>query len=113
MLPAVPVLSYIYPMSSVPPQVFFIDDDKFIRQSTTQSLEMAGFAVESFADAEAALEHIDYDCDRVVISDIKMPRLSGLDLLQRIKEVDPGIPVILITGQADIATAVQAMRDGA
>ncbi len=113
MLPAVHVLSYICPMSNISPQVFFIDDDKFIRQSTTQSLEMAGFGVESFAEAEAVLGHIDYDCDRVVISDIKMPRLSGLELLQRIKEIDPGIPVILITGQGDIAMAVQAMRDGA
>jgi len=97
----------------MPPQVVFIDDDRFIRKSTTQSLEMAGFTVESFADASSALGNIDPECNHVVVSDIKMPGLSGLELMQRIKIIDTQIPVILITGQADIATAVQAMRDGA
>ena len=100
-------------MNNSSTQVIFIDDDKFIRQSTTQSLEMAGFGVESFSDAAAALANIDADCNRVIVSDIKMPGLSGLELLQRIQEIDARIPVILITGQGDIATAVQAMRDGA
>ena len=100
-------------MNENQPQVFFIDDDKFIRRSTTQSLEMAGFTVTSFSEASSALTEIDLDCTRVIVSDIKMPGLTGLELLQRIKEIDASIPVILITGQGDIATAVQAMRDGA
>ncbi len=100
-------------MNDSQPQVFFIDDDKFIRKSTTQSLEMAGFTVTSFSEARSALTEIDRECTRVIVSDIKMPGMTGLELLQRIKEIDAGIPVILITGQGDIATAVQAMRDGA
>ncbi len=94
-------------------QVIFIDDDKFIRKSATQSMEMEGFKVDSYADATSALVGIDTECTRVIVTDIKMPGISGLELLQRIKEIDANIPVILITGQGDIATAVQAMRDGA
>lgn len=100
-------------MSETKAQVIFVDDDKFIRQSTAQSLEMEGFIADCYADASSALSHIDSDCDRVIVSDIKMPGISGLEFLQRIKEIDATIPVILITGQGDIATAVQAMRDGA
>ena len=94
-------------------QVIFIDDDKFIRKSATQSMEMEGFEVTSYADASSALAGIDTNCTSVIVTDIKMPGISGLELLQRVKEIDANIPVILITGQGDIATAVQAMRDGA
>ncbi len=108
-----PALSYICHMNENLPQIIFIDDDKFIRKSTTQSLEMADFEVTSYSRADSALKEIDNDCAKVIVSDIKMPGLSGLELLQRVKDIDTGIPVILITGQGDIATAVQAMRDGA
>jgi len=100
-------------MSDLETRVVFIDDDKFIRKSTVQSLQMEGFEVESFGDACSALANIDAANTGVIVSDIKMPGLSGLELLQRAKEIDPDIPIILITGQGDIATAVQAMRDGA
>ena len=100
-------------MNNTPVQVIFIDDDKFIRKSTTQSLQMQGYDVACYDNASSALNDIDHDCSRVIVSDIKMPGLSGLELLQRVKEIDDSIPVILITGQGDIATAVQAMRDGA
>jgi two-component system C4-dicarboxylate transport response regulator DctD len=113
MLQAVPALSYICLMSENLPRVIFIDDDKFIRKSTTQSLELVDFEVTSYSSADAALNDIDVNCDKVIVSDIKMPGLSGLELLQRVKDIDTDIPVILITGQGDIATAVQAMRDGA
>jgi two-component system C4-dicarboxylate transport response regulator DctD len=106
-------LSYIYPMNESKAQVIFIDDDKYIRKSATQSMEMEGFMVESYADASTALAEIDTDCTSVIVTDINMPGITGLELLQRIKETDASIPVILITGQGDIATAVQAMRDGA
>jgi two-component system C4-dicarboxylate transport response regulator DctD len=100
-------------MSDLETRVVFIDDDKFIRKSTVQSLQMEGFEVESFGDASSALANIDSANTGVIVSDIMMPGLSGLELLQRVKEIDPDIPIILITGQGDIATAVQAMRDGA
>jgi len=113
MLRAAHALSYICRMTDSKTQVIFIDDDKFIRKSTMQSLEMEGFFVDSYAEAKSALASIDWDCEQVIVSDIKMPGISGLELLQRVKAIDADIPVILITGQGDIATAVQAMHDGA
>jgi len=74
---------------------------------------MGNFEVVSFADAETALANIDTEKTAVIISDIMMPGISGLELLQQAREIDADIPIILITGQGDIATAVQAMRDGA
>lgn len=106
-------MSYICPMNKRLPEVIFIDDDKYIRKSTTQSLELAGFSVTSFSEASSALSKIDRDCARVIVSDIMMPGISGIELLQQVNEIDTSIPLILITGQGDIATAVQAMRDGA
>ncbi len=100
-------------MTDIESRVVFIDDDKFIRKSTVQTLQMEGFEVESFADAGSALAGIDAARTGVIVSDIMMPGISGLELMQRIQEIDPDIPIILITGQGDIATAVRAMRDGA
>ncbi len=94
-------------------RVMFIDDDRYIRESTRQLMEIEGIEIDCYPSAVAALEHIDPDCCGVIISDIKMPRMSGLELLQAARNIDPDIPVILITGQGDIAMAVQAMRDGA
>jgi len=106
-------LSYIYPMTSSEAQVIFIDDDKFVRESTSQSMEMEGFSVDKYSDASKALAKIDASCSSVIVTDIKMPGMTGLELLQRVKQIDPHIPVILITGQGDIAMAVRAMQDGA
>ena len=94
-------------------QVMFIDDDRYIRESTRQLMEIEGIGITCYPSAVAALEHIDPDCCGVIISDIKMPRMTGLELLQAALRIDPDIPVILITAQGDIAMAVQAMRDGA
>jgi two-component system C4-dicarboxylate transport response regulator DctD len=93
--------------------VIFIDDDKFIRKSTVQSMQMAGFEIDGYAEVSSALPSINIHCPSVIVSNIKMPGITGLELLQRVKLIDAQIPVILITGQGDIAMAVQAMRDGA
>jgi len=78
-------LSYIYPMTSSEAQVIFIDDDKFVRESTSQSMEMEGFSVDKFSDASKALANIDVSCSSVIVTDIKMPGMTGLELLQRVK----------------------------
>ncbi len=93
--------------------VFFVDDDAILREANVQSLELAGIDVEAFADAESALERIDADFTGVVVSDIRMPRIDGLQLFARIREIDPDIPVILITGHADVPTAIGALKQGA
>ena len=93
--------------------VFFVDDDPQLRQANSQSIELAGLEVETFETGEGALRRIGRDFPGVVVSDIRMPRMDGLQLFERIREIDPDIPVILITGHADVPMAVNALRQGA
>lgn len=95
------------------PRALFIDDDEELLRANAQTLKLHGIAVDAHASARAALPALTRDFDGVVVSDIRMPDMDGLQLFQRVREIDPDIPVILITGHGDIATAVQCMRDGA
>jgi len=95
------------------PRAVFIDDDEELLRANAQTLKLHGIAVDAHASARAALPALNRDFDGVVVSDIRMPDMDGLQLFQRLREIDPDIPVILITGHGDIATAVQCMRDGA
>ncbi|OAE43326.1 sigma-54-dependent transcriptional regulator [Agrobacterium tumefaciens] len=94
-------------------RVLLIDDEEELRFSTAQGLELSGFAVTMLASAEHALELIGYSFDGVVVSDIRMPGMDGMTLLQKVRELDPEIPVILMTGHGDVQLAVNAMRNGA
>lgn len=93
--------------------VLLVEDDEPLRLATAQSLELAGMAVSAHADAAAALAALDAGFAGAVVSDLRMPRMDGLQLFARIREIDPEIPVILITGHADVPTAVTALREGA
>ncbi len=99
-------------MSETGGAVAFIDDDADLRAASAESLELAGFTPLPFASAGEALAAIEADFAGVVVSDIRMPRMDGLELFQRLKAIDPDLPVILITGHGDIAMAVAAMREG-
>jgi two-component system C4-dicarboxylate transport response regulator DctD len=92
--------------------IILVDDEKAVRDSTAQSLMLAGFEVETFSNAPSALAKITPEFEGVVISDIRMPGMDGLEFLQRILKIDRDLPVILISGHADVATAVLAMRKG-
>ena len=93
--------------------VLLIDDDEAMRRSTEQALELADFTVQSFASAEAALPLIGPAFPGAVISDIRMPGMDGMTLLERLTLSDRDLPVILITGHAEVSLAVEAMRRGA
>ncbi|WLW60009.1 sigma-54 dependent transcriptional regulator [Achromobacter aegrifaciens] len=95
------------------PRAVFIDDDDELLRANAQTLKLHGIAVDAHASARSALPALTRDFDGVVVSDIRMPDMDGLQLFQRLRDIDPDIPVILITGHGDIATAVQCMRDGA
>ncbi len=95
------------------PLILFVDDEEHIRAANRQSLDLAGFQVATFELAEQALEQITVDFDGVVVSDIRLPKMSGTKLLSKVQEIDPELPLILISGHADIEVAVGAIRDGA
>lgn len=93
--------------------VLFVDDNARLREANGQSLELAGIDVVALADAESALARIDAEFTGAIVSDIRMPGMDGLELFARIRAIDAEIPVILITGHADVPMAVNALRDGA
>jgi len=92
--------------------VIFVDDDPDLRRATTQMLTMAGFEVRAFDAAEAALDALDESFEGPVVTDIRMPRMNGLQLFERIKAMDAQLPVLLVTGHADVELAVAALKDG-
>ncbi|MBB3657810.1 two-component system C4-dicarboxylate transport response regulator DctD [Rhizobium sp. BK650] len=93
--------------------VFLIDDDKDLLKATKQTLELAGFSVSTFSSATEALKDLTSEFSGVVVSDIRMPHIDGLQLFDRIRRLDGDLPVILITGHGDIPMAVKAIQDGA
>ncbi|MDW6092613.1 sigma-54 dependent transcriptional regulator [Vibrio rhizosphaerae] len=94
--------------------VFFIDDEADIRIAIEQSFELAEIQARFFDSAEEALLAIKHDgLPLVVVTDIRLPGLSGQNLLHSVHHQAPDLPVILITGHGDISMAVQAMHDGA
>jgi len=93
--------------------VIFVDDDPDIRQAITQALTLEGLAVSCHEDAASALAVISRDFEGIVLCDYNMPEMDGLEMLDRVRDLDDTIPVIILTGQGDISTAVTAMQQGA
>lgn len=101
-------------MSEAPAiRVLLVEDDEDVRLSTTQMLTLAGFEVEAFASAEPARAQISFGVPAIVVSDVRLPGLSGTEWLLELRNADAELPVILVTGHGHIAMAVQAMREGA
>jgi two-component system C4-dicarboxylate transport response regulator DctD len=96
-----------------PHAVAFVDDDEVLRSANAQALELAGYEVLPFGSAAGALAAVTPDFPGVVVTDIRRPKMDGRQLFRRLQEQDPDLPVIFITGHADIAEAVQALHDGA
>ncbi|GGL65166.1 sigma-54-dependent transcriptional regulator [Wenxinia marina] len=94
-------------------KVAIVDDEKDMRQSISQWLALSGFDTETFASAEDALRGLGADYPGIVVSDIKMPGMDGMQFLKKLKSVDSMLPVIMITGHGDVPMAVEAMRIGA
>ena len=102
-------------MSDAPqaPLVRLVDDDADLLAAQVQSLRIAGFTAEPFASAPDALRGLTRDYPGVVLTDVRMPGMDGLELLARLRVLDPDLPVILLTGHGDVPMAVEAMREGA
>ncbi len=94
-------------------KVAIIDDETHMRDSISQWLELTGLKTVCFENAEKALAEIGSDFEGIVISDIRMPGMGGMDMLKRLHAQDAALPVILITGHGDVQMAVEAMQFGA
>lgn len=94
-------------------RVALIEDDEPFRLALAERLQLSGFAVTSFSRGEAALKAITEDFEGVVVTDLRMPGMDGRQLVERLAALDPGLPVIMITGHGDVAEAVDAMKRGA
>jgi len=93
--------------------VLIVDDEKNIRAGLGRALELDGYRTLLAADGQEALDVIRSEEVDLVIADLKMPRVSGEELLRHVVDHYPTVPVIILTGHGTIETAVQAMRDGA
>lgn len=94
-------------------KVLIIEDDPDVALGCEQALQLEGIAVECVVSAEQARRRLGRDFCGIVISDIRLPKMDGMSFLREILNIDPELPVVLITGHGDISMAVQAMKDGA
>ena len=90
--------------------VYLVEDDEVVMRACAQALRLADIEVRAFRSAEQALAALDEESPAAVVSDVRMPGMSGLDLLGAVWRRDREIPVILITGHGDVSMAVEAMR---
>jgi len=93
--------------------VLFVEDDPTVRFGSAQALELAGRTVRVFASAEEALPAVTPGFRGVLVTDVRLPGIDGMALLERAKRIDADLPVIVVTGHGDVSMAVQAMRSGA
>ncbi|POA91034.1 two-component system, NtrC family, C4-dicarboxylate transport response regulator DctD [Pseudomonas sp. NFPP10] len=93
--------------------VIVVDDEASIRTAVEQWLSLSGFEVQLFSRAEDCLAQLPKNFPGVILSDVRMPGISGLELLAQVQHLDPDLPIILLTGHGDVPMAVEAMRDGA
>lgn len=94
------------------PQVHVIDDDEAVRVSLAFLLEMADLPARTYGSAQEFLQIAPMLKSGCIVTDIRMPEVSGLELARRLKDMGVRLPVIVITGHADLPLAVEAMRAG-
>ena len=93
--------------------IWIVDDDQSIRFVLEKALAREGLAVRSFTNPRDVLKALDDDEPQVLVSDIRMPGGSGLELLAKVRERAPGLPVIIMTAYSDLDSAVSAFQGGA
>jgi len=93
--------------------VYVVDDDQAVRDSLRWLIESVGLHVKTFSNGQELLENFNESEISCLVLDVRMPGISGLDLQQRLKNMNAKIPVIIVTGHADVPMAIQAMKAGA
>ena len=102
-----------YPSLGFQPCILVVDDDALIRRQISRLYTHSGCTVVTAATAEEALSHLESKDIDVVVSDVQLPGLSGIELTKRIRRLYPDVPVIVITGHADLSNAVEVLKMGA
>ncbi len=95
------------------PTIYVIDDDDAVRQSLEFLLSTAGIKARGFDSAKAFIDALPQINSGCVVTDVRMPDITGIELLKHVRQHKPALPVIVITGHGDIALAVEAMKIGA
>ncbi len=95
------------------PDILIIDDEKAIRKTLSEILSFEGYKIDEAADGEEGLRKFREKTFDLVLCDIKMPKLDGIEFLQKAGEVNPDVPIIMISGHGNIETAVDAVKKGA
>lgn len=95
------------------PDILIIDDEKAIRKALMEILSAEGYKTEEASDGEEGMKKFKEKTFNVVLCDIKMPKLDGIEFLQKAGEANPDVPVIMISGHGNIETAVDAVKKGA
>jgi two-component system C4-dicarboxylate transport response regulator DctD len=93
--------------------VLLVEDDAAMQLGCVQALQLAGIAVRAFDSAEAVLPHITPGFAGVIVTDMRLPGADGLAVIREAQDIDPELPVIMVTGHGDVSLAVLAMRSGA
>src|SRR5688500_6093813 len=93
--------------------ILIIDDEKAIRKTLSEILSYEGYKIEEAGDGEEGLRKFRDKTYEVVLCDIKMPKLDGIEFLDKVRELNPDVPVIMISGHGTIETAVEAVKKGA
>ena len=93
--------------------ILIIDDEKAIRKTLTEILGFEGYKIDEAGDGEEGLKKFSQKNYDVVLCDIKMPKVDGLEFLEKAKEMNPDVPIIMISGHGNIETAVEAVKSGA
>lgn len=100
-------------MSPADRQVFIVDDDEAVRDSLELLLESAGHSVKAFEGAADALDACRAQLPACIVTDVRMPEMDGLEFQERLAAAGIEVPVIVMTGHADVPLAVRAMKAGA
>jgi len=94
------------------PTVYIIDDDRMARESLKWLIESAGLPVQVYESGLDFLDQVDASMSGCVLLDVRMPDINGMELYAKLKQRDVMLPVIIVTGHADVAMAVRAMKAG-
>ena len=93
--------------------ILIIDDEKAIRKTLSEILSYEGYKIDEAADGEEGLKKFSSSVYDVVLCDIKMPKLDGIEFLEKARQINPDVPIIVISGHGNIETAVEAVKKGA